>query len=123
MSEGRRFTIEDADAVLPELRERLPRLREARQALIRGSERVSAAVARDGGGVAGTDILRAEQELRAEVEWLAAEGVLLRDPEKGLVDFPAERDGEDVYLCWQLGEDRVGWWHRLDSGFVDRTPL
>lgn len=123
MTEERRFALEDAEALLPELRERLPRLRDARRRLIAASERVSEEVARDGGGVAGTDVLLAERDLRAELEWLAGHGVLLRDAEEGLVDFPSERDGQPMYLCWRLDEAGIGWWHDLTSGFVGRRPL
>jgi hypothetical protein len=49
--------------------------------------------------------------------------VVVRDPSTGLVDFPAERDGEPVYLCWRLGEDEVAHWHDRDSGFSSRQPL
>jgi hypothetical protein len=119
----RLFTTDDADAELPELRARLPRLREARQRLIDTSERITSAVEVDGGGVEGSDWFRAQEELKAELLWLAGRGILLRDPETGLVDFPGERDGERVFLCWRLGEDRVGWYHGERSGFSGRKPL
>jgi len=119
----RRFTQHEADAELGELRERLPRLREARHAFIGASERITDAVAADGGGVAGSDWFEAQQVLKAEVLYLAERGILLRDPETGLVDFPGEVDGQPVYLCWRLGEDRVAWYHGQDAGFSSRKPL
>lgn len=124
MDEGeRQFTVEEANVELDELRIRLPRLREARRSLIRASERISAAVAGDGGGVAGSDWFEAERAVRSEVVYLADRGILLRDPETGLVDFPAERDGRRVFLCWRLGEDEVAWYHEEDSGFSARKRL
>jgi hypothetical protein len=122
MSE-RTFTVEEADAELDDLRERLPRLREARQSLIRSSERITKALALDDGGVEGSDWFRAQQSLRADVEELARRGIILRDPEKGLVDFPSLRDGERVFLCWRLGEERVAWYHGEHVGFSGRRPL
>jgi hypothetical protein len=122
VSEERRFTPEEADAELDQLRERLPRVREARQALIRASKRISDAVATDGGGVAGSDWFEAQQTLKEEVVYLARRGILLRDPETGLVDFPADREGRRVFLCWRLGEDRVHWYHEEHSGFSGRKP-
>ncbi|MGZ4152325.1 MAG: DUF2203 family protein [Actinomycetota bacterium] len=119
----RDFTPEEANAELLELRERLPRLRDARHALIRSSERITDAVAADGGGVAGSDWFEAQRSLRAEVLYLAERGILLRDPETGLVDFPAEVDGNPVYLCWRVGEDRVAWYHGRNAGFASRRPL
>jgi hypothetical protein len=121
MSE-RRFTLDDANAELDELRERLPRLREARLGLIASSERITAAVATDPGGVAGSDWFAHQDTLKEELGYLAERGILLRDPETGLIDFPAERDGERVFLCWRLGEDEVAFYHGEHSGFSGRKP-
>jgi hypothetical protein len=119
----RLFTVNEANAELDELRARLPRLREARQRLIDTSERITSAVEIDGGGVEGSDWFRAQESLKAELLWLADRGILLRDPETGLIDFPAERDGMRVFLCWRLGEDRVAWYHDEQTGFSGRQPL
>ncbi len=119
----RRFTVDEANAELPELRDRLPRLHDARAQLIGASRRISDAVAADGGGVAGTDWFEAQQTLKAEVTYLADRGILLRDPESGLVDFPAVREGEPVFLCWRLGEDEVGHFHGETMGYRGRKPL
>ena len=123
MTTDRVFTVQDANAELAELRERLPRLREARLGLIASSERITDAVASDGGGVAGSDWFRHQQTLKTEVEYLAERGILLRDPEIGLIDFPAERDGAQVFLCWRLGENEVAYYHGVHSGFSGRKPL
>jgi hypothetical protein len=123
MTTDRVFTVQDANAELAELRERLPRLREARLGLIASSERITDAVASDGGGVAGSDWFRHQETLKAEVEYLADRGILLRDPDTGLIDFPAERDGEQVFLCWRLGEGDVEYYHGVHSGFGGRKPL
>jgi hypothetical protein len=123
VTDERVFTVEEADAELEELRERLPRLREARDALIASSRRISDAVASDGGGIAGSEWFSYQEALKTEVLFLADHGILLRDPDIGLVDFPAEREGRRVYLCWKLGEDRVGWYHEATGGFGGRRPL
>jgi hypothetical protein len=52
-------------------------------------------------------------------EW----GIELKGLEEGLVDFPSDRDGRTVYLCWKQGEDSIQWWHDLDTGFAGRQPL
>jgi hypothetical protein len=119
----RLFDVEEANAELPELRRRLPALSEARQVLIASARRISEAVAADGGGVAGSDWFRAQQTLKEGLQYLAARGVLLRDAEIGLVDFPAEREGRRVFLCWRLGEDEVAWYHDERAGFSGRRPL
>jgi hypothetical protein len=123
MTTERTFTVADANAELVELRERLPRLREARLGLIASTERITEAVASDGGGVAGSDWFGHQETLKTEVEYLADRGILLRDPDTGLIDFPAERDGEQVFLCWRLGEDDVAYYHSVHNGFSGRKPL
>jgi hypothetical protein len=123
MTTDRTFTVDDANAELVELRERLPRLREARLGLIASTERITEAVASDGGGIAGSDWFQHQETLKAEVEYLADRGILLRDPDSGLIDFPAERDGEQVFLCWRLGEGDVAYYHGVHSGFSGRKPL
>ena len=84
MKTDRVFTVAEANAELVELRERLPRLREARLGLIASSERITDAVASDGGGIAGSDWFRHQETLKAEVGYLAERGILLRDPDTGL---------------------------------------
>ena len=103
MTEERRYTLDEANAELDLLRELLPRLRDARRALIEASRRITDAVAADGGGVAGSDWFRAQQTLKEDVEEIARRGIILRDPEAGLVDFPSEREGRSVLLCSVAG--------------------
>lgn len=122
MSE-RLFTVDEADALLPELRERLPRLKDARRSLIATSDRLRGRVAAESGGVAEPAWFPAQQALKTEIVALADLGVVLRDPEAGLVDFPAERGGERVFLCWKLGEARVGFYHGVKAGMSGRKPL
>jgi len=117
------FDAEQAQTALPMLRELLPRIRDARRALIDASERITDAVAVDGGGVSGSDWFDAQERLRVDLTTLAEHGILLRDPEVGLVDFPAEREGRTVFLCWRLDEDRVEWFHEVHGGFTKRKPL
>jgi hypothetical protein len=119
----RTYTVEEANAAVPALRAQLERIRGSRHTLIASSRRITDALAADGGGVAGSDWFEASRQLRADVEDLSEKGILLRDPEGGLVDFPAEREGRIVFLCWRADEDAVGWWHEQDSGFVSRRRL
>jgi hypothetical protein len=123
VSEPRTYTLEQASATLERLRAVLPTIRDARHGLIAASERITEAVGDDGGGVEGSDWFRHQQALKAGIEELAAMGILLRDPETGLVDFPSERDGEPIYLCWRLGEPAIGFFHAEHAGFSGRLPL
>ena len=122
-STERTFTVEQANELVPELRARLERIRRARQAVIQGGERVREAVAVDGGGTEGTAYFEALRTLRVEVERFAEEGILLRDAEAGVVDFPAEIEGHEGFLCWRAEEDTVAHWHPPQTGFAGRRPL
>lgn len=119
----RHFTVDEANARLEHLREVLPRIRDARRVLLASGERVRGAAARNGGGSEGAAYWTAVRTLRDEVQALGDEGIVLRDAESGLVDFPALREGREVYLCWRLGEDAVAHWHDVDGGFVGRRPI
>ena len=122
--EGERlFTVEEANAQLEQLRISLDRIREARQVVLRSGERVRETAPSDGGGMEGETYWNALRTLREEMEGLAADGIVLRDAESGLVDFPAEREGRVIQLCWRLGEERVAFWHEVDAGFGNRKPL
>jgi hypothetical protein len=120
MSDGELWTVERANAALPRVAAALARIRdlvtEARR------EREETAGLREGNGHPAAP--RGTEELRAAVEALTAEGIILRDLDAGLVDFPAElADGRRYLLCWVLGEPTVGWWHWPDTGFAGRRPL
>jgi len=118
------YSLDEANAMLPDLRERLTLIRDARRVVIATSTLVKDRVAADGGGVAGEPAyFEAVRTLRAELEHLAEIDVVLRDPESGLLDFLGEVEGRRVWLCWRLGEERVGHFHELDSGFAARKPL
>jgi hypothetical protein len=117
------YTVEEANGAIAELRPRLALIRDARHVVIRAGERIRSQVAADGGGHEGKDYWNALRTLRSEVERLAAEGILLRDPETGLVDFPGEVEGRQVFLCWRPDEERVAFWHGAGLGFSGRHPL
>ncbi|HYH27975.1 MAG TPA: DUF2203 domain-containing protein [Actinomycetota bacterium] len=120
---GRRYTVDEANAALPAVRESVLRLRDARRIVIEHGERVRGSASRNGGGAEGAAYWEALRTMRTELEHLAGEGVILRDTESGLLDFPSEREGREIQLCWKLGEDRVTHWHEIDAGFSNRRPL
>ena len=123
MSEDRRFTPEQATAMLPSLTESLARIRSSRQLILSAGERVRGDAPANGGGRIGADYLDALGTLRREVERMVADGVILRDPEVGLLDFPSRRAERDVFLCWQMGEETVAFWHGPETGFAGRQPI
>jgi hypothetical protein len=65
----------------------------------------------------------AEMELLKAVASLNGMGIQLKGPLEGLIDFPSYRDGEQVELCWKLGEERVEHWHRVGEGYAGRRKI
>lgn len=122
------FTIEEANALLPSVREILQKIQVShrRMATYRESAKLAAAGAELGGGgmVGGGRYAVVLTAFTRQMSDLEALGVQLKDFDRGLVDFPSMRDGRVVLLCWQLGEgDELEWWHDMDTGFGGRTPL
>jgi hypothetical protein len=121
----RHFTAEEANGLLPQIEPALRSLRDARDRLTDAElhEALGAAAPTNGGGDPGREVGEAFLEVRARLAELSELGLVVRDIDRGLVDFPAIVDGREVYLCWQLDEDEVAFWHDLESGFGGRQPL
>jgi hypothetical protein len=122
------FTIQEANALLPNVRTIVGRIQHAHQNVSRYADeakQAAEAAEKGGGGVAsGLAYAKALTELTSRIAELEALGVQLKDFERGLVDFPSLREGRVVLLCWQMGEgDELEWWHDVDAGFAGRTPL
>lgn len=66
---------------------------------------------------------KAAEHLVEIVNRIQDSGVVVKDLDVGLVDFPSLVDGEEIYLCWKLGEDHIAFWHRIDEGFAGRKPI
>jgi hypothetical protein len=122
---GRHFTRGEANALLPQLTALLGQLREAKDELTdsEAHEALSEAAPANGGGEQGRQVGVAFIEVRRLLDTVEQAGIVLRDIDRGLVDFPALIDGREVYLCWELGEDEVGYWHNLEGGYGGREPL
>jgi hypothetical protein len=69
------------------------------------------------------EVDRLARELAHTVDEINEHGAQVKDPEEGLIDFPALRHGETVLLCWKLGEDEIRYWHTLAGGFAGRQEL
>jgi hypothetical protein len=121
----RHFSREEANALLPQLTALLSQLQEAKGELTdtEAHEALSEAAPTNGGGEQGRQVGVAFLEVRRILETVERAGIVLRDIDRGLVDFPALMDGREVYLCWELGEDDVGYWHDLEGGYGGREPL
>jgi hypothetical protein len=122
---GRHYSVEQANAALEFVGERIERLRSARLQLEdeEAREALGEAAPSNGGGAPGRVVSEAFLALQRALGELQEMEIVLRDLERGLVDFPALRDGEEVYLCWEEGEHEIGYWHDQDSGYGGRQPL
>ena len=122
----RLFTVEEANALLPKLRELLKdaavhrdRMREKAPHL----EPILKASASNGGGRVGSEYGVEAYNLYLAIEHIRELGVLLKDLDTGLLDFPHERDGRVVFLCWHPPEERIGYWHEIQAGYRGRQLL
>jgi hypothetical protein len=129
----RHFTPEEANAALEQVRPLVEQLVEGRQEhalAVERQEELERKIRGNGGGIPPAELASATSEVDALarrlarlVDEIASHGAQVKDLDSGLVDFPALRRGETVLLCWQLGEDEIAWWHRVDDGFAGRRPL
>jgi hypothetical protein len=126
------YTIAEANARLPELTTLLEELRSNAQQLALVQGRVAAVeqkVKGNGFHNPGEDhavtgmAKQLEEAITEAIERLAEWGIELKDLSVGLIDFPALRDGRTVFLCWQLGEPEVAYWHETTTGFAGRRPV
>ena len=128
MADARRFTIEEANALIPRLEMLMADAQRAALALRSAMQESDDATAADARTT--KDVLRVRPDLADEVhrlEWAVAEiealGCQFKGLDLGLVDFPAQVDGTTVLLCWQYGEKQIAFWHRTDEGFADRRAI
>ena len=129
----RHFTPEEANAELEHVRplvEQLVATRQEHAAALERQEELESKIRGNGGGVPPAELAEATAEVDAvarrlarSVDEITSHGAQVKDLDSGLIDFPALRGDETVLLCWQLGEDEIGWWHRVDDGFAGRRPL
>ena len=129
----RYFTPAEANELLPDVRRLVEEMVAHRRALAVATvrhARIAAKIAGNGGGVHPHEVDELQTTIDAEadavvrcVEELQRLGLLVKDLDEGLVDFPALRGDEEVLLCWRLGEDEVAFWHPADEGFAGRRPL
>jgi hypothetical protein len=121
----RHFTVEEANAAIDWIAKRIDEIREARDRLSEPEAHavLAEAAPANGGGEPARAVGEAFRDVRRLLIELQAVGIVLRDLDRGLIDFPAVIDGREVYLCWEVGEDEVSHWHDVDAGFGGRRPL
>jgi hypothetical protein len=128
------FTLAEAQALLEEtiqpLAERLTALYAELGPLQQRWRTILLAIGSNGGGLDHQQaselrerLERGQQEVTGLVDEITGHGVQIKDPEQGLLDFPAVIDGRPALLCWHVGEPRIGYWHAPEDGFAGRRPL
>jgi hypothetical protein len=122
---ARHFTLEEANAHIPWVVEKLAALRDARERLTdqQARQALTEGSPTNGGGHPGKQVGEAFVELQNGIAAFDHRGIVLRDLDSGLIDFPSIRADEEVYLCWIDGETEIEFWHSLDAGYAGRQPL
>jgi hypothetical protein len=129
----RRFTPGEANEALATVRPLVEQMVVHRRTLAAAQRRQAelvVTIAGNGGDLGPSDLQEAAEAMQHAADGIADcvrelddAGVQVKSVEEGLVDFPSEREGEDVLLCWRVGEERVAFWHGVDEGFAGRKPL
>jgi len=119
------YTVAEARALLPQIRRWLGKLAKQREKL-QDEEKTLQQLMTPGIDVGGPVVnawlrtLTAIQELLLEFQ---QRDIQIKDLERGLIDFPALRDGKEVFLCWEKSEEDIGFWHDLEAGYAGREKL
>ena len=126
MEEKKYFTVEEANACIPELVDEISLLRAIRNELSIYHAEITPlleVVSSNGGSKYTAALLRATARFEEILERIAARGCYLKGLDPGLVDFPHLREGREVYLCWRINEKKIRYWHEIEDGFEGRQPL
>ena len=120
------FSVAEANALIPELEQLWGSIKRGKQILIETKDEVEKASANadlGGGTVSGVQYIKGLQDINGSLHAIQDLGILVKDVEIGLCDFPYMLNDQMVFLCWKCGEKEVQWWHEIDSGFSSRKPL
>ncbi len=120
------FTLEEANHLLGQLKPHIEEMLDARSKVLELQPELEGVLDEalgNGGSKATGEALIAFERIRSALDVIHAEGVLVKDVNTGLLDFPSERNGRVVFLCWKHGEGQIEFWHDLDTGFEGRQPL
>ncbi len=128
------FKLHEAQELLPTIGSHLERARKQKQkidGLERDLTQAAARIMMVGGSrppyaelaKKKSDREQLTNQLQEAVDQINETGCVVKDLDEGLVDFPSLREGEEVYLCWKLGERRIEYWHGIHEGFAGRKPL
>jgi len=122
----RYFTLQEANEALTTIRPLMDEVQTIRQKILANQPEAWPAIeksAGNGGNRALSNMVQEFEKLDALVHRIQDTGALIKDINIGLLDFPAMRDGQEVYLCWQYGEGEIAFWHEIEAGFAGRQPI
>ena len=119
------YTREEAQALLPQVRQWLEQLEHSRENLLKFDKRLSALMepGRDAGGDVVNSWARTMADFRGVLHEFQRREILIKDIDRGLLDFPAIIGGREVFLCWEKDEEDIEFWHELDTGYAGRERL
>jgi hypothetical protein len=119
------YTRDEARALLPQVREWLRQLEVLRVSMKKHDQRVESLLdaGTDRGGQTVNDWVRTMADIQRVLEEFRRREIFIKDPDRGLIDFPAIVGGKEVFLCWENGQGDIEYWHDLETGFGGREPL
>lgn len=120
------FTVEEANALLPEIESLMEQLLERRAKVIESRDLIAGIledVKSNVGGPAASAMVQEFMAIERLAKKIRSHGCIIKDLNNGLVDFPSIREGREVYLCWRFGEPRIDFYHELHAGFKGRQQL
>jgi hypothetical protein len=126
MNQIKLFTVEEANTVLPEVKPLMADLLEKRARVMvqrQGLGSLLDDILVDVGGPALNELVQEFEAIENLIEQIQSYGCFVKDINVGLLDFPAEIDGKQVFLCWRYGEDEVAFYHGIHEGFNGRSPI
>ena len=121
----RHYTIEEARALLPQVRLWFVEINKWRRVFEQTDAKLAGQLEAHGdqGGEPVNRWVKAMAGIQAVLGEFQQREIQIKDLERGLIDFPALRDGREVFLCWEKDEEDVEFWHDLETGYGGREPL
>jgi hypothetical protein len=120
------FTLQEANETLNLIRPLMDEVQKIRQKILQNQPEAWPAIEKsvgNGGNRALSNMVQDFEKLEELVRRIQEMDVLIKDINLGLLDFPALKDGREVYLCWQYGEGEIAFWHEVEAGFAGRQPI
>ncbi|WP_457642452.1 DUF2203 family protein [Persephonella sp.] len=121
------FTLEEANSILPQIKLLVDEIRDKREKLYNVIESYEDEIENQNDELEimylKTEITMMNEEINELIDIIESFGAYVKGLDPFLVDFPSEHKGEEIYLCWQEGEERIEYWHRVSEGFAGRKHI